>query len=91
MAEEQIAAEPRADGRPAAPAGPARSWLPRLRLRGVGLRTSERTLLLMLADLVVVVAALLLAIKTGTDWLDPPGAVWALWWWWTARTAPPAP
>jgi exopolysaccharide biosynthesis polyprenyl glycosylphosphotransferase len=81
MIEGQTLTEPRVMD-PAAPGRPARKWLPRPAAKGIGLRASERVLILMLVDLVVVVGALLLAIKTGADWLDPPGAIWALWRWW---------
>ena len=50
----------------------------------VRLRTSERKLLLLLVDIVLVVGALTLAIRVRTEWLDPPGAFMALWRWWVA-------
>ena len=59
-----------------------RRWLPRLALPGVGLRTSERRLLLLIVDLAVMVGALVIAIRGGADWLDTPGAFVALWRWW---------
>jgi exopolysaccharide biosynthesis polyprenyl glycosylphosphotransferase len=62
--------------------GPARRWLPRVRLPSIGLRSSERRLLLLVVDLAVMVGALVLAIRSGADWLDPPGAIFALWRWW---------
>ena len=71
-----------------APARPApRRWLPRLALRGVGLNVSERRVLLLIMDTILLVAALLLAMKLRTDWLDPPGAIFALWRWWATLIA----
>jgi exopolysaccharide biosynthesis polyprenyl glycosylphosphotransferase len=61
---------------------PARPWLPRLRLPGIGLRTSERRLLLFIVDLVILVGALVLAIDYGADWLSGSGAFFVLWRWW---------
>jgi len=61
---------------------PANRWLPRLALPGIGLRASERRLLLLVVDLVVMVGALVTAILSGTDWLDAPGAFFVLWRWW---------
>ena len=61
---------------------PASRWLPRLALPGIGLRASERRLLLLVVDLAVMVGALVIAIRSGTDWLDAPGAFVALWRWW---------
>jgi exopolysaccharide biosynthesis polyprenyl glycosylphosphotransferase len=63
--------------------GPAgRRWLPRLALPGIGLRASERRLLLLVVDLAVMVGALVIAILGGADWLDPAGSFIALWRWW---------
>jgi exopolysaccharide biosynthesis polyprenyl glycosylphosphotransferase len=61
---------------------PARRWLPRLALPGIGLRASERRLLLLVVDLAVMVGALVIAILSGADWLDPSGSFVALWRWW---------
>ena len=77
--QEQVSTPPEAPG----DAGrPARRWLPRLALPGIGLRASERRLLLLVVDLVVMVGALVIAILSGADWLDAPGAFFALWRWW---------
>ena len=59
-----------------------RRWLPRLALPGIGLRASERRLLLLIVDLAVIVGALVIAILGGADWLDPAGSFIALWRWW---------
>ena len=77
--EEQVSANPQTlsdIGRP------TRRWLPRLTLPNLGLRSSERRLLLLVVDLAVLVGALALAIAYGTDWLAAPGAFFALWRWW---------
>ncbi len=57
------------------------SWLPRIPLPGLGLRVSERLLLLGVMDYALLAAALIAAVKLRTDWLDPPGAVLANWRW----------
>jgi exopolysaccharide biosynthesis polyprenyl glycosylphosphotransferase len=54
----------------------------RVALRGVGLRVSERRLLLLIMDVTLLVGALALSIRIGTEWLDPPDAFFALWRWW---------
>ncbi len=59
-----------------------RRWLPRLMVPGIGLRTSERRLLLLLVDVALMLGALVLAIRIRAEWLDPPGAFLALWRWW---------
>lgn len=61
---------------------PARRWLPRLTLPGLGLRTSERRLLLLTLDLAILVGALVLSIIARADWLKDQGAFFALWRWW---------
>jgi len=60
----------------------ARRWLPRFALPGFGLRASERRLLLLVVDLAVMVGALVIAIRSGANWLDTSGAFLALWRWW---------
>lgn len=57
-------------------------WIPRIRLRGVGLRASERSLLLFLVDAALMVLSLFVAVKARTEWLDAPGSFSALWRWW---------
>jgi len=57
-------------------------WIPRIRLRGIGLRASERSLLLLVVDAGLMVLSLAIAVKVRTDWLDAPGAFTALWRWW---------
>ena len=79
VAQEQASTAPQTLGDPGRS---ARRWLPRLTLPGIGLRASERRLLLLVVDLAVVVGALVYAILSGADWLDPPGAFFALWRWW---------
>ncbi len=77
--QDQASANPQA----ASEAGrPARRWLPRLALPSLALRTSERQLLLLTVDLVVLIGALVLAIAYGANWLDAPGSFLALWRWW---------
>lgn len=61
--------------------GRRRGWLPRVALTGLGLRTSERLLMLGAVDILLLIAALVLAVKHRTDWLDAPGAVLANWRW----------
>lgn len=56
--------------------------LPRVRLHGLGLRTSERVLLLLVVDVALLVASLALAVAIRTDWLTSAGAFFALWRWW---------
>jgi len=58
------------------------SWLPRLTLPSIGLRVSERKLLLAVFDVALLVAALVIAITTRTTWMDTPEAFFALWRWW---------
>jgi len=60
------------------------SWperLPRIALPGLGLRVSERLLLLGTVDCGLLAAALIVAVKIRTDWLDAPGALLANWKW----------
>jgi len=57
-------------------------WIPRIRLRGVGLRASERSLLLFAVDAGLMVLSLFAAVKVRTEWLDAPGSFTALWRWW---------
>lgn len=54
----------------------------RLHLPSLGLRASERLMLLALVDVALLIAALALAINTRTTWLVAPGAFFALWRWW---------
>lgn len=63
---------------------PGASVLPRARLRlpSLGLRASERLLLLAFVDVNLLIAALVVALVTRTDWLNAPEAFWALWRWW---------
>jgi exopolysaccharide biosynthesis polyprenyl glycosylphosphotransferase len=74
--------QPRAADQPAVTALASRPWLPRLALPGIGLRTTERRLILLVLDVAVIVSALVVAIRIGADWLDPPGAFFYLWRWW---------
>ena len=72
-------------GRPRAaddPAATPQRRLTRVALPGAGLRVSERRLILLIVDIAILVGALALSIKLGTDWLDPPDAFFALWRWW---------
>ncbi len=62
------------------------SRIPRIRLRGFGLRASERAMLLFLVDVALMVGSLVVALKARTDWLDTPGAFTALWRWWVSLT-----
>ncbi len=64
-----------------------RGWLPRIALPGLGLRASERLLMLGLVDFLLLAAALIIAVKTRTDWLDAPGAVLANWRWFAVLAA----
>ncbi len=64
----------------AEPVAPGR-WIPRVTLPGLGLRASERRLLLGLVDYGLLAAALILAVKSRTPWLDAPGTLWANWRW----------
>lgn len=69
---------------PPSPSARARmrdSWIPRIRLPSLGLRASERLLLLGLVDYALLALALILAVKSRTPWLDPPGALFANWKW----------
>jgi len=59
-------------------------WIPRIRLRGVGLRASERSLLLFVVDAGLMVLSLFVAVKARTEWLDAPGSFTALWRWWVS-------
>ncbi len=68
---------PDAEAQPIRP----RSRLPRIALPGLGLRASERLLMLGLVDFALLAAALIIAVKTRTPWLDPPGALFANWLW----------
>lgn len=56
----------------------------RIRLRGLGLRMSERLLLLASADAFLMIGSLALAIRTRTEWLDQPGSFFILWRWWVS-------
>ncbi len=60
----------------------SRPILPRVRLRGLGLRASERVLMLLLVDLALLVASLVLAVVVRTEWLNSVDAFFALWRWW---------
>lgn len=62
-------------------AAPRVKGLPRVRLPSLGLRVSERLLLLGAVDYALLAAALIAAVKLRTDWLDPPGAILANWRW----------
>lgn len=55
--------------------------LPRIALPSLGLRVSERLLLLHAMDYVLLAAALIVAVKARTDWLDTPNALLANWKW----------
>lgn len=59
-----------------------RAWLPRLALPSVGLRMSERKLLLITLDIALLISALVIALDMRTTWVDTPGAFFALWRWW---------
>jgi exopolysaccharide biosynthesis polyprenyl glycosylphosphotransferase len=59
-----------------------RVTLPRVHLRGLGLRTSERVLLLLLVDVALLITSLALAVSIRTDWLSSVDAFFALWRWW---------
>ena len=61
---------------------PRRVGLPRLALPSLGLRSSERRLLLFIVDVVLLEAAVASAIYLLTNWLAAPGALLALWRWW---------
>lgn len=54
----------------------------RLHLPSLGLRASERLMLLALVDVSLLIASLAVAVATRTAWLDEPGAFFALWRWW---------
>lgn len=67
---------------PPAETPPARGrWLPRVHLPSLGLRASERLLLLGLVDIALLSLALIGAVRLRTPWLDAPGAVFANWKW----------
>ena len=61
---------------------PRRVGLPRLALPSLGLRTSERRLLLFVVDFLLLLAAVVGAMHLRTDWLTSPGVFLALWRWW---------
>ena len=56
-----------------------RLWLPSL-----GLRTSERLMMLAGVDVFLMIAALVVAVRTRTEWMDAPDAFLNLWRWWVA-------
>lgn len=67
---------------PASTAASSRSaWLPRIRLPGLGLRASERLLMLGVVDFGLLALALIIAVRVRTTWLDAPGAMFANWRW----------
>lgn len=77
------------DQTPSLPATPSRPLprrvgLPRLALPSLGLRASERRLLLFVVDFLLLLAAVVIAIRLRTDWLPTPGAFVAVWRWWVA-------
>ena len=51
------------------------AWLPRIALPSLHLRSSERKLLLFVADLLIINGALLASMTWLTDWLERPGAL----------------
>jgi len=55
-----------------------------LALPSLGLRASERRLLLFVVDFLLLLAAVVIAIRLRTDWLPTPGAFVAVWRWWVA-------
>lgn len=57
------------------------AWLPRIKLPGLGLRASERSLLLHIVDFGLLSMALILAVKLHTPWLDADNAVLYNWRW----------
>ncbi|MGQ9841691.1 MAG: sugar transferase [Anaerolineae bacterium] len=59
-------------------------WIPRIALPSLGLRASERLLLLNTVDFTLLALALIVAVKSRTPWLDPPGALFANWKWFAA-------
>ncbi len=59
-----------------------RATIPRIRLKGLGLRASERVLMLLLADMALLVASLVVAVTVRTDWLNSVSDFVALWRWW---------
>ncbi len=80
------------DGIPPPPAAPASApargrWIPRIALSGLGLRASERLLMLGLVDFLLLAAALVIAVKARTPWLDAPGALAANWRWFVTLAA----
>ena len=77
MTPDSVASPQAAEAQP-----PARGrWFPRLRLPSLGLRASERLLMLGLVDFSLLALALIIAVKTRTPWLDAPGALLANWRW----------
>ena len=77
------------DQTPSLPATPSRPMprrvgFPRLALPSLGLRASERRLLLFVVDFLLLLAAVVFAIRLRTDWLTAPGAFVAQWRWWIA-------
>ncbi len=64
-----------------APNATRSGWIPRIALPGLGLRASERLLLLGVVDFLLIATALVIAIKTRTTWLDAPGAMLTNWRW----------
>lgn len=60
----------------------SRRWLPRVALPSIGLGMSERKLLLAIFDVGLLIAALVIAVRARTDWLESPNAFLALWRWW---------
>lgn len=59
-------------------------WIPRIALPSLGLHASERLLLLSTVDFTLLALALIVAVKSRTPWLDPPGALFANWKWFAA-------
>lgn len=58
-----------------------RALSPRLSLPSIGLRRSERLVLLWTVDVVWLCMALIIAVRLRADWLDAPGAIFAYWRW----------
>jgi exopolysaccharide biosynthesis polyprenyl glycosylphosphotransferase len=58
-----------------------------LRLPNLGLRISERLMLLALVDTTLVVLCLLAAIVISTGWVSSPAAFFKLWRWWVTLVA----
>ncbi len=63
------------------PRAPTRT-LERVHLPSLGLRSSERLMLLALVDVALLIASLAIAINTRTSWLEAPNAFFNLWRWW---------